>query len=156
MESCKNQKPQKASSEDSKTNKYQLQRETSTTSTTEDSWSMCGDFICRHHEEHRLKFYDPDNETFRIPFKGVDVMRQTQTSLDSFSEHIINGIRTEAKGVNLSEEWTGTTRFQILCTRPPEGYKWVNERPTNIQKTTRPDGIWPSVWTQLSQKQEGT
>ena len=30
---------------------------------------------------------------------------------------------TEAKGVNPSEVWTGTTKFQILRTRLPEGHK---------------------------------
>ena len=53
-------------------------------------------------------------------------MRKTQTSIDNVSENIINGMWTEAKGVNLSEEWTVTTRFQILRARLPEGYKWVS------------------------------
>ena len=48
-------------------------------STTEDSWSMSGELIHRHHEERRLKFYDQDNETFPIPLEYVDVMRQTLT-----------------------------------------------------------------------------
>ena len=71
--------------------------------TTEDSWSVSGEFIYRHHEEPRLKFYDPDNETFPIPEKCVNVMRQTQTSTTSVSEHMINDSRTEAKRVTLSE-----------------------------------------------------
>ena len=48
-------------------------------STTEDSWSMSGELIYRHHEERRLKFYDPDNETSPIPLIYFNVMRQTQT-----------------------------------------------------------------------------
>ena len=59
-------------------------------SSTQDSWSMSGDFINQHHAELRLKLYDPDNETFPIPLKYVDVMRQTQTSLNNVSEQIIN------------------------------------------------------------------
>ena len=35
---------------------------------------MSGEFIYRHHEELRLKLYDPDNEAFLIPSKYVDVM----------------------------------------------------------------------------------
>ena len=85
-------------------------------STTEDSWSMSGELIYRHHEERRLKFYDPDNETFPIPLIYVDVMRQTQTK-KKVSEHTINDSCFEAKGVTLAEEWTATTRFQILRTR---------------------------------------
>ena len=39
--------------------------------------------IDRHHEEARLKFYDPDNETISIPLKYVDEVRQTQTSMSN-------------------------------------------------------------------------
>ena len=123
-------------------------------STTEDSWSMSGEFIRRHHEELRLKFYDPDNETFPIPLEYVDVMRQTQTNINHVSEHTINDSCFEAKGVTLAEEWTATTRFQILRTRLLEGHKCVNVRPTKIQKTTRPDSIWPESWTPLFKEQE--
>ena len=106
-------------------------------SKTEDSWSTRDNLFYRHHEELRLELYDPDNEPFPIHLKYVVVLTQTQTSINNVS---INDIRTEAKGVNLSEEWTGILRFQILRTRLPEGYKWVNGRPTKIQETTRPDG----------------
>ena len=49
---------------------------------------------------------------------------------------------TEAKGVNLSEEWIGIARFQILRPRLLEGYKWVNGRPTQIEKSTRTNSMW--------------
>ena len=75
-------------------------------------------------------------ETFQIPLNYVDVVRKTQTSIYKVSEHVINGLWTKAKGVNLSEEWTGSARFQIPRTRLPEGYKWVVGRPTKIQQTT--------------------
>ena len=38
---------------------------------TERPWSMRGSFVYRHHEEHRLKFHDPDLATFPIPMKYV-------------------------------------------------------------------------------------
>ena len=60
-------------------------------------------------------------ETFQIPLNYVDVVRKTQTSIYNVSEQIVNGLWTEAKGVNLSEEWTGSTRFQIPRTRLLEG-----------------------------------
>ena len=80
-------------------------------------------------------------------------MRHTQTSVNNISEHTDSDIWTAANGVNISEKWTGTTRFQILRTRLPEGLRRVNGRPTKIQKTTRPDSIWPEAWTRLSQNQ---
>ena len=43
-----------------------------------DSWSMSGDFIYRHHEEPLSNLCEPDDETFTITLKNVDVMRQTK------------------------------------------------------------------------------
>ena len=75
---------------------------------------MDGVLVYRHHEELRSKLYDPDNATFQIPLKRLDVMRQTQTRIKNVSGNTTNDMWIEAKGVNLSEEWTGTTGFQIL------------------------------------------
>ena len=82
-----------------------------------------------------------------IPLKYVNVMRQTQTSVNNVSsENIINDLWTKAKGVTLSEEWTETAIFQILRTRLLEGHKWVNGTPTTIQNTTRRHSFWPEVF----------
>ena len=70
-------------------------------SNTEDSWSMSGEFIYRHHEEHRLKLYDPDNETFPIPLKYVDVMRQTQTSIKRCSLNLSSMIYVPERRVSI-------------------------------------------------------
>ena len=51
-------------------------------------------------------------------------------------------------------EWTGTTRIQILRTRLPDGYKWVDGRPSKIRKIARPDSTWYEPWTQSSKKQK--
>ena len=121
---------------------------------TKDSWPLSGDLIYRHREEPRLKLYGPVNETFPIPFKYVDVMRQTHTNVDHVSENVINDNWIETKNVNLSEDWTGTTRSQILRTRFLEGCEWVKRRPSKIQKTTRPDSIRREAWIRLSEKQK--
>ena len=112
---------------------------------------MGGEFIYQHREEPHS--YHPDDETFPIPLKYGDVMRQIQTSLNNVSQQVINDSWTDATGVNLSEEWTGTARFQIPRTRVPEGHKWVHGRPTKIQKITRPDSIWPEALIGFSKKE---
>ena len=53
-----------------------------------------------------------------------------------FQKNMINDTWTEAKAVNLSECWTGTTRIQILRTRLLEGYKWVKWATLKIQNQT--------------------
>ena len=62
-------------------------------------------FFYRHHEEPLLNLYHQEKETFPIPLNYVDSMRQSQTSINTVSEHIVNDTWTEAKGVNLSGEW---------------------------------------------------
>ena len=47
----------------------------------------------------------------------------------------------------LSDAWTGFTRFVLLKERPPEGYTWSGEGPTRKQTTSRPDDVWPDMWT---------
>ena len=51
------------------------------------SWSITGDFIYRHHVEHRVKLYMPKEESFHIPMKYIDVTRTTHTSLDVLWEN---------------------------------------------------------------------
>ena len=50
----------------------------------------------------------------------------------------------------LSDAWTGFTRFVLLKDRPPEGCTWSGERPRRKQKTFRPDDVWPDMWKFLS------
>ena len=49
----------------------------------------------------------------------------------------------------LSDAWTGFTRFILLNERPPEGYTWSGVRLTKKQTTSRPDNVWPDVWKHM-------
>ena len=55
-----------------------------------DSWSITGEFIYRHHVEPRDKLYVPKEESFPIPLKYIDVTRTTHTSLDVLLEKHID------------------------------------------------------------------
>ena len=46
---------------------------------------------------------------------------------------------------DLSDAWTGFTRFTLLDERPPEGCSW-----TKKQTTSRPDHLWPETWKIMS------
>ena len=50
---------------------------------------------------------------------------------------------------NLSDSWTGFTRFTFLNETPPKGFLWSGGRLTKIQTTSRPDHIWPDAWTRI-------
>ena len=43
--------------------------------------------------------------------------------------------------LRISEDWTGSTRFQVLRAGLHQGYKWINGRLTKIRQTTRPHSI---------------
>ena len=50
----------------------------------------------------------------------------------------------------LSDAWTGFTRFMLLNERPPDGYTWSGWGLTRKQTTSRPNNVWPHMWKHLS------
>ena len=50
---------------------------------------------------------------------------------------------------NLSDSWTGFTKFTLFEEKPPKGYMWSGWRLTKVQTTARPDHVWPEVWTKM-------
>ena len=110
-----------------------------------DFWSITGDFIHGHHVEPRVKLYVPREESFPIPLKYIDVVRTTHTSLDVlFDCWNVDGER------ELSDAWTGLTRFTSVNEGPPDGYTWSGWRLTREQTTSRPDNVWPYDWKHMS------
>ena len=50
---------------------------------------------------------------------------------------------------DLSDSWTGFTQFTLLEEKLPDGYMWSGERLSRKQLTSRPDHLWPELWTKL-------
>ena len=50
----------------------------------------------------------------------------------------------------VSDTWTGFTRFTKLKEKPPNGYTWSWEKLTRKQTTSRPDKLWPEMWKHMS------
>ena len=48
---------------------------------------------------------------------------------------------------NLSDYWTGFTQFILLEEKPPDGCMWSGERLTRKQLTSKPNHLWPELWT---------
>ena len=119
-----------------------------------DFWSMSGSFIHRHHVEHRVKLYSPREESFPIPLKYIDVSRTTHTNLDVLQERRIDDDWNIDGSRDLSGSWTGFTQFTLLEENIPNGYIWSSERLTRQQLTSRPDHLWPELWTKLSRNAE--
>ena len=114
-----------------------------------DFWSMSGNFIYRHHVEPRVKLYSPREESFPIPLKYIDVSRTTHTNLDVKQEKRIDVFWNIDGSRDLSDPWTGFTRFTPLEEKPPNGYIWSPVRLTRRQLTSRPDHLRPELWIKL-------
>ena len=91
---------------------------------TKDFWSITGDFIYRHHVEPRVKLNRPKEESIPIPLNYIDVTRTTCTSLDVLLEKHIDDCWNVDGERELSDAWTGFTRFTVLKEKSPDGYTW--------------------------------
>ena len=100
--------------------------------------------------EPRVKLYMPREESFPIPLKYIDVTRTTKTSLDVLLEKNVEDYWNVDGERELSDAWTGFTRFVLLSERPPDGYTWSGVRLTRKQTTSRPDDVWPDMWKHMS------
>ena len=116
-------------------------------------WSIYGDFIHRHHIEPRVQFYVPKDERKKKPFlfhrntlmsQGQHVQIWTLHKKKRLDDHWnVDGNN------NLSDPWTGFTKFTLLKETPPKGYMWSGKRLTNIQTSARPDHMWPQEWSKI-------
>ena len=114
-----------------------------------DFWSIQGDFICRCHNEPRVQLYVLKEETFPTPLKYIDVPWSTYTDLDVLEEKRMDDYWNMDVNRSLSDSWAGFTKFTFLQQKTPEGNMWSVERLTTIQATTRPENLWPEVWTKM-------
>ena len=78
-----------------------------------DSWSMPGNFIYRHHVKPRVKLFSRREESLPIPLKKIDVSRTTRTNLDVKQERRIDDYWIVDGSRNLSDSWTGFTQFTL-------------------------------------------
>ena len=115
-----------------------------------DFWSMSGNFTYRHHVEPRVKLYSPREESFPIPLKYIDVSRTTHTNLDVKQEKRIDDYWNIDGSRDLSDSFTGFTQFTVLEEKPPDGFLWSRERLTKRQVSSRPDHLWPELWTGMA------
>ena len=102
-----------------------------------DFWSIEGNYIHRHHVEPRVELHVPKEETFPIPLKCMDVTRTAHTTLDGLQESRIDDCWNNDANQNLSESWTGFTKFTTLIARPPKRICAVGRRLTTKQATSR-------------------
>ena len=82
--------------------------------------------------------------------KYIDVTRTKYTSLDVLLENNIEDYWNIDGERELSDAWTGFTRFILLNEWPPDGFSWSGVRCTRKQTTSRPDNVWPDLMKHMS------
>ena len=87
----------------------------------------------------------PREESFAIPLRYIDVTRATSTTSDVMLERRIDDYWNIDEARDLSDSWTGFTRFILLEGKPPDGYTW------SVGTTSRPDFLWPETWKSMSE-----
>ena len=121
----------------------------------DDFWQMSEMVLIRHHRRPRQTLYVPHDEDCPLPTKWLDIFRTTETDLESLSERRVEDFwsttwNDQEPDRQLSEPWVGSTTFQILKPTPPPNHYYVLGRLTRLQKTNRPDSVWPEVYAKMS------
>ena len=74
-------------------------------------WPLSGKLFYRHHVQPRVKLYVPQEGTFPIPLKNIDVVHQTHTILHVLLESRKDHYRNIDGDPMLPRPWTGFTQF---------------------------------------------
>ena len=78
-----------------------------------DFWSMEGDIIYRHHVEPQVHVYVPNEESFPISLKYIDVPRDAH-KFRCIAKKSINDCWNVHGNRTLPDTWTGFTKFPLL------------------------------------------
>ena len=102
---------------------------------------MEGDFISRHHVEPRVQLYVPEEDTFPIPLKYIDVTRTTNTKSGRVARKRIDDYWNVDVNRSLSDSWMDRIHEVHFTERrtSPRIYVLRESQLTPIQATTRPD-----------------
>ena len=101
-----------------------------------DLWSIHGDIIHRHRDELRIQLHVPKEDTFPIPLEyNADL-------------HVLQEKRIDDCW-NVDANRHLDSQSSLYWKRNVQRDMWSGERLTKIQATTRPDHVWPEVWTKI-------
>ena len=121
-----------------------------------DKWILTKHVLIRQHNKPRKHLFTPnevDDDPSPIPLKFLDIMRRTDTSVNSLSEFHQEDYWTDKQNAKkeLSEFWVGRTAFSLKMPPLKAPYEWQNGRETRRQgNSKRPPSIWVEEWRDMS------
>ena len=92
----------------------------------------------------------PEEETFRVPLKYIDVNRTTHTNWDVLQEKRMDDWWNVDAHRSSLDSWKGLTMFTLLNEKTSKKYTLSGWRLAKIQATARPDQLWPEIWSCMS------
>ena len=124
----------------------------------QDFWTLNENVLIRHHRTPRTTLFNPEDVEAPIPTKYLDVMRRTETNLETMAEKVIRDFwtdDTQDERTELADKWIGKTIFDLQHPTPKDGYEWVEHRLTKIEENTgRPGTMWPEEYWRLSKNKK--
>ena len=90
-------------------------------------------------------------KSFPTLLKYIDVTRTTDTTSDVMSEKNIEDYWNVDGDRELSDSWTGFTRFIVLNEKAADGCTWSWKYLARKQTTSRPDSPWPEIRQDVSE-----
>ena len=102
----------------------------------------------RHHVEPRVKLFSPEEESFPIPLKYIDVSWTTHTNLDVMQGKRIDDYWNINGSRDLSDPWTGFTQITLLEKLSTDFCGPARDQQEK-QLTSRPDHLWPEFWKSM-------
>ena len=96
--------------------------------------------------------YEPQESSFPIILKYIDVVRRTHTLRWTHCENVRLMIVGALKVIGCYQG--DLTQFTHLNSAPSRGDTWSGERLTKIQATSRPENMWPEIWSGMSKKSQ--
>ena len=87
--------------------------------------------------------------TLKPVLKYIDATKSTHTDLDVMQEKRVHDCWNVDSNRFLSDSWKGFTKFTRLKEKPPNGYMWSQGGLTKVQTISRPDHVWPELWTKI-------
>ena len=116
----------------------------------EDSWSIQGNFIYRHHIEPRIQLYVPERRITPYSTENT-LMSSGQLIRFGRSTRKMNWWLLECRRKQKSVRFVdGFQKIYVIERNSSEkGYMWSRRRLTKIQTTSRPDHTWPDAWIRI-------
>ena len=87
--------------------------------------------------------------TLKPVLKFIDATKSTHTDLDVMQEKRVDDCWNVDSNGCLSDSWKGFRKFTLLKEKSPNGSMWSRGRLTKVQTISRPDHVWPELWTKI-------